>query len=236
MGRRYSLRALAPSNGEIADFYTTADLGLSARGSLFGERLTLSIAATNGEGRIDREANPAKNLTVVATGTPLQLDVHRGPLSIRLHAAFRRGTLGEDNVPNHRYSAAVSFVGPCPSAGFEVHLADGRDGNDEKSLGYGVWANSWLATHWIGVAARYDSLDDGTEEFEHDGLAQRATVAVFSDLFDERGATDRRRMRLYLAYQRDWYGEDADALRGASQARDVDRVMFTLEARGSWSN
>ncbi len=232
---RYRIRGLAPLLAERGGFYDTSDLGGAVRIGVLDDRVSLSAQLTNGEGRNLGEQNNGKNLTLVLSGRPLVLDVHRGPLSVALHAAWRNGSVGVGRAADHRVSAGLTFVGSCPSAGFELHLAEGWQGRgDARVRGWGAWATSWLATHWAGVAFRYDALDTSSRSSAGPTLATRMTMALYSDLFDEPRVGSDQRLRVWVAAELDRFGANAAPLPGAADALDATRVLVTVEAHGLW--
>ena len=226
---RYDLRSMAPTLGERGGFYDTSDLGgLIWFG--FAERLRLDFGFTNGEGRTLGEQNDGKNLTAVLTGVPLALDVHRGPLSIALHAAYRDGSIGVGEARNHRISGGLTFVGPCPRAGFEIHRAIGYLGRaDVVAQGIGVWANSYLGTPWVGIAVRYDQVQMDVDV--DDSVARRATVALYSGDFGVSERENRVTTRVYVGLELDRYDDGASPFAGVAEAVDTERffVRFAFD-------
>lgn len=226
---RYDLRSMAPTLGERGGFYDTSDLGALLWFD-FAERVRLDVGFTNGEGRAGGEQNDGKNLTAVLTGVPLALDVHRGPLSIAVHAAYRDGSIGAAGVRDHRISGGLTFVGPCPRAGFEMHRAIGYLGRaDVIAQGFGVWANSYLGTPWVAVAVRYDQLQSDVDVA--DSVARRTTLALYSGDFGVNDRTNRVTTRMYVGVELDRYDDGATPFAGAAEAVDTERffVRFAFD-------
>lgn len=245
----YDLRGLAPTMTERARFFDTADIGAMVGWDGWEQRVRLRVELSNGEGRNQVERNNGKNTTIAFTVTPLALRVHRGPLHISIHGAWRDGSLGVGNARNHRLAAGVTFVGPCPRAGFEFVRASGYDGRAEQvAQGWAVWANSYFATHWIGGAFRYDSVVpdvDVTGDDVRSRGTRRITAALYSDLFGAVTSEQRTRpplglgfslMRVYAAVEWDRFDELAGVLPGSGSAANTTRYMLLIQANGyrSW--
>lgn len=245
----YDLRGLAPTMTERARFFDTADIGGMVGWDGWGQRVRLRVELSNGEGRNQVERNNGKNTTIAFTVTPLALRVHRGPLHVSVHGAWRDGSLGFGNARNHRLAAGVTFVSPYPRAGFEFVRASGYDGQAEQvAQGWAVWANSYFATHWIGGAFRYDSVvpdvDVNGEDVRSRGT-RRITAALYSDLFGAVTSEQRTRpplglgfslMRVYAAVEWDRFDEIAGVLPGSGPTANATRYMLIIQANGyrSW--
>jgi hypothetical protein len=240
----YDLRGLAPTMTERAGFFDTADLGAMVGYDGFDRRIRARFEVANGEGRNQVERNDGKNTTFALTVTPVAIRVHRGPLRISLHGAVRDGSVGVGSARNHRIAAGLTFVGPCPRAGFEFVRAAGYAGRGEQvARGWGVWANSYFATHWIGGAVRHDSVAADVDVV--DGTVRRTTIALYSDLAGAVTSEVSTRpplglgfnlVRLYAAVELDRFQENAGALPGSGGVADTTRYMLMLQANGfrSW--
>jgi len=236
----FDLRGLTSTLSERANFFENADLGAMIGYDGWNDRVRLRVQVTNGEGRGATETNNGKNTTAALTVTPLAIRVHRGPLRISLHGAFRSGTLGPTGVRNDRITAGLTFVGPCPRAGFEFVRANGYDGGDDRvAQGMAVWANSYFATHWIGGAVRYESIV--TDVDANEASARRTTVALYSDILGAVTSEQVTRpplalgfnqLRVYAAVQLDRFDENAGPIPGSPLAQDATRYMLMLQANG----
>lgn len=245
----YDLRGLAPTMTERARFFDTADIGAMVGWDGWEQRVRLRVELSNGEGRNQVERNNGKNTTIAFTVTPLALRVHHGPLHVSIHGAWRDGSLGVGNARNHRLAAGITFVSPCPRAGFEFVRASGYDGRAEQvAQGWAVWANSYFATHWIGGAFRYDSVVPDvnvTNDAVRSRGTRRITAALYSDLFGTVTSEQRTRpplglgfslMRVYAAVEWDRFDEFAGVLPGSGSTANTTRYLLVIQANGhrSW--
>jgi hypothetical protein len=236
----YDLRGLAPTLSERAGYFDTSDLGLMAGWDGWENRVRVRVQVSNGEGRSQPERNTGKNTTVAATFTPVAVDVHRGPIRVSVHGAWRQGSEGFANARSHRMATGLTFVAPCPRAGVEYVRALGWDGRPEVvSEALGMYANSYFGTRWIGGAVRHDRVNTDTAR-EQAGV-QRTTIALYTDLL---GQVDSRQVvrpplslgfdlvRLYAAVELDRYQDNAGALPGVADASNATRWMLLLTANG----
>ncbi len=236
----YDLRGLAPTMTERASFFSTSDIGAMVGWDGFDRRVRVRAGVANGEGRNQVELNQGKNATLAVTVTPVAFDVHRGPLRMSLHGAARYGTSGAGDAADHRLAAGFTFVGPCPRAGIEFVRAIGyAQRGDLVAQGWGFWANSYFATHWIGGAFRYDTVR--VDAARSDSGAHRTTIALYSDLAVAVTSEQVTRpplglgfnlIRLFAAVQLDRYGTSATPLPGSGQVADTTRYMLILQANG----
>jgi hypothetical protein len=236
----YDLRGLAPTMTERGSFFDTSDLGAMAGWDGFDRRVRVRAEVANGEGRNQIELNEGKNTTLAFSVTPVAFDVHRGPLRMSLHGAARLGSQGAGSALNNRLAAGFTFVGPCPRAGVEFVRAVGYAQRPELvAQGWGFWANSYFATHWIGGALRYDTIRVDADIA--DSGAHRTTIALYSDLAGSVTSEQVTRpplglgfnlIRLFAAMQLDRYGTDAVPLPGSGQAANTNRYMLILQANG----
>jgi hypothetical protein len=226
----YDTRGLLALGSDDGRFFDRSDLGATLTLSGWKGLVELDLEYFNGEGRAQQELNAGKNTTVMATVSPLRRQTKKGPMTLSLRGGYRDGSLGVASLRNHRGAAAATFASPWAYAGFEYAHALGIDGQP------GVVANTlagWASGHvwapWIGLMAKYDrtqqNLDDSAS------TVQRITAGVFSDLFPYIDR-NRRRLRLYVSYQYEGYGEAAGPLPGTPEAANTHRVLLQLQGRG----
>lgn len=234
MDDRSDLRALGAITSERVGLLEPGDLGAQAGATFFGERLEATLELSNGEGRADVERNDGKNAAIYLRGRVLDLDVHRGPLTLDLHAFARDGSVGVGSARAHRVGGAITFVGPCPRAGVEFVRAWGfGNRGDHDAFALSTWAQSRLATRWIGVLTRVDWFDTVAEEELSDQLT--ATVGLFSDVAEGVGPQGEGRVRLIAAVDVDRFSGGAPGVVGESGAQDATRFRLLVDMRGAFS-
>jgi len=198
-----SLRGLVALPTERAGLLSTSDLGASAGVSLADGLFEVDVIAGNGEGKAEVELNAGKNLTVIASSTPLRLVVFDEVLALTAAIAWRDGSVGVSSTRDHRGLAALTASHPWFHVGVEAALAHGVDGRaDRELLLLGAWADLPLWPGWCGVVARTDvtqALVTGSDG----ATTTDVIVGVFSDLGHPEVAGRRagellRRSRVYL--------------------------------------
>ncbi len=228
----YAARDLAPLLSEGGAFFDTSDLGASLALALW-DRLTLHAAFSNGEGRNEVERNGGKNLTLVLSGSLLDVQLGGEPGTLVAAASWRDGSLGFGSAQNHRLAGAFVFDHARWFGGVEVAHAQGYGGRaDLDVLGVGGWAGGFVWERWIGVAARIDWLSPQPSEDAGDADADelRLRLALMSEpLVDIPGL---ERLRVLVAWDRHQPGTDAAPLSGAANAVTTDALTLTLSLWG----
>jgi hypothetical protein len=220
----YDLRAL---DALISDrrYFHRADLGASFSAVGWDGAAQLDLSVVNGEGLAQRELNAGKNSTLIATLRPVRKDA----LVWSVHAAYRDGSLGVGSARDHRVALASTVRMPLLVAGAELVRAAGLDARSElESHAASTWATVQLKPAPLGLAGKYDWIDQ--DRATSNAIVQRLTAGVFADALalGEGGS----RLRLYLAYQHERFGEAAGALPGASEALEAHRALIVVHARG----
>ena len=227
----YRLRGLSEMVSERAGFVDAGDIGASAELGLWDDRLVLGAQLVNGEGRSDVERNDGKSIIGYVRGRVLALDVHRGPLWLDLHVFGQEGSVGAGAARAHRLGTALTFVGPCPSAGMEWVRAWGvQDDASRVGMSVGAWAESRLATRWIGVHTRYDRI--WTDVAFAEAKTHRTTVGLFSDLVEVDATRGRAGLRAYAAYEIERSGDRAGDVAGVQALGNASRLRLVVELRG----
>ncbi len=238
----YDIRATRPLISERALLFDTSDLGLTLGYELWDGMVSLHWQLTNGEGRNQTEQNTGKNSTVVASFRLADVALLGDEATLGVHGIYRDGSLGVAVARNHRYGAGLTFAHPRLGAGAEFVLAEGTAGRpDADGQVLGVWANARILPRYLGAFAAFDQheqdvdIDDTTISIISGGL--------FIDLieWEERlmlgAAADAsrdpiKRLRVYLAYQRWSFNENAGAVGGSPETSNLNRIMLTAEGRG----
>jgi hypothetical protein len=227
----YRLRGMSEMVSERAGFVDPGDVGATAELGLWSDRLVVGAQLVNGEGRSDVERNDGKSVIGYARGRVLALDVHRGPLWLDLHVFGQEGSVGGGSARAHRLGTALTFVGPCPSAGLEWVRAWGVDDDASRvGMSFGAWAESRIATRWIGVHTRYDRI--WTDVAFAEAKTHRTTVGLFSDLVEVDASRGRAGLRAYAAYELERSGDRAGDVAGVQALGNASRVRLVVELRG----
>ena len=218
----YDLRALDPLVSDLR-YFDRSDLGATATASAWDGLVSLDLSVVNGEGLAQRELNHGKNTTLVLSVRPLR----GADLSWSLHGAYRDGSIGLGSARNHRLALASTVRSTWLVGGGEYVRALGLDAQgDRRSQAASAWLGAHvLAPQW-GLAGKYDWIDDDIDT-SGSGI-HRVSAGVFADVLT---GDISRRLRLYLAYQHERYGDAAGALPGAPEALDVHRVLVQMHAR-----
>jgi hypothetical protein len=154
----YAMRFLVPTVVERLLIYDTSDLGAVASVD-YAQRIRLSVAVLNGEGRNQIEQNRGKSTQALLSATPLQADVDGAPLRVRLHLGGQEGSQGAGSARNHRISAGLSLAHPRLALGVEVHQVYGYE---EVSARRSRALSLWLRGSWrfMNGVLRYDDYRD----------------------------------------------------------------------------
>jgi hypothetical protein len=227
----YDTRAIEGTASEKALMLDRADVGGTLTASGWKGRVELDLQLVNGEGRAQKEQNPGKNTTFMLTVRPLQRRLPAGPLVLAVHGGYRDGSLGLASLRNHRGAAAVTFASPWAYAGFEYAHALGYQARaNVKANALGVWASGHVLAPWLGLMAKYDRIQPDLAQ--RGSVVHGLTAGVFSDLFPYIDR-NRRRVRLYAAYQYEGYGDTAGPLPGTPEALDTHRFLLQLQVQGA---
>ncbi len=222
----YELRALGPLASD-QPFFERADLGATISALAWDGRLGVDISVVNGEGPAQREQNLGKNTTGIVTLRPIVRDA----LTWSAHVGYRDGSTGVASGRDHRLAFASTLRTPRATAGIEFVRAFGlEDQADRRAQVTSAWASA-RALPYAGLAGRVDRIDHDLDLA--DTSAYRITASVFGDLLAPGGEAEHR-LRLYLAYQHERFGDSAGAVAGAPEALDVHRALVQLDARGAF--
>lgn len=228
--RGYDTRGLEGTPAEKAMMLDRSDVGATLTASGWKGRVELDLQLVNGEGRAQKEQNPGKNTTAMLTVRPLLRRLAKGPLVLAVHGGYRDGSLGVASLRNHRGMAAVTFSSPWAYVGLEyAHALGYQARGDVAANALGVWASGHVLAPWLGLLGKYDRIQ--ADLAQRGSVAQSVTAGVFSDLFPYLDR-NRRRVRLYAAYQYDDHGDAAGPLPGVPQALDAHRFLLQLQVTG----
>lgn len=232
--RHYPLRGLSASLSERGLFFDTSDLGAALHLELLEGLAQLRLALTNGQGRNQIEQNSGKNTTALLLLRPLSRPTASGqPMELRLLGAWRDGSQGVGAARDHRLALGALWTSPWADLGAEWIQAWGYLGRGElKARGLGLWGSAPLGLPWLGAALRLDHLLTDVDQPETSQIT--ATGALYVDLAPPAQPPTPRRMRLYLAYSQEVFGQQAGALPGAPALSDVQRVMLLLSVGSAW--
>jgi hypothetical protein len=224
MERENEVRPLGQLLAERGRFFVPGDLGASISYSVFEERASFQYTVTNGEGLQQTEQNTGKNSTFLLSITPLRTQ----RVQASLHAGYRDGSLGVAFIPNHRTMAGFTLGSAKAKAGGEFILANGYEGlGDKKARGVSAWMSATPYLKWLGVLARFDSLQPDTSLV--DASQTRIIAGIFADVLTQ----DRQALRLHLAYQGERFGANAASLPGGSQLLNSDGLLVVLSMQGA---
>ncbi|QDG52343.1 hypothetical protein FIV42_16830 [Persicimonas caeni] len=227
----YDLRGLAPLAAESSLFFDTSDLGASAHYTAFDGLLRVGASMTNGEGRNQVELNEGKNATFTVGLRPLDVRFWEGEGVLGIHAGYRDGSTGAGQLRNHRAMGAVTFRHPRLGAGVEYERALGYlDRGSREAQVLGGWAHVAVLPPWLAAFGRYDHLD--TDLDANDATIDTLRAGLFGDLLPPLDFVEARRLRLYVGYRLDSFGEGAGPVPGVPDAADIHTVFATVEARG----
>jgi len=227
----YDTRGIEGTPSEKALMLDRSDVGATLTASGWKGLVELDLQLVNGEGRAQKEQNPGKNTTAMLTVRPLQRRHARGPIALAVHGGYRDGSLGVSVVRNHRGMAAVTFASPWIYAGFEyAHALGYQARGDVVANALGIWASGHVLAPWLGLVGKYDRIQ--ADLATQGSVVHSLTAGVFSDLFPYLDR-NRRRVRLYAAYQYEGYGDTAGPLPGTPQALDTHRFLLQLQVGGT---
>jgi len=230
--RAYPLRGFAPTAAERSGFFDTSDLGVAVITQIFGDLLELRLAFTNGEGRNQIEQNEGKNTEALLIVRPLRFDMLGETTKLGLYFGYRDGSLGASSARNHRIGGGMTLTHPHYGLGLEYVRALGA--NSRASLEadmLGVWAHGAIIKQWLGLFARYDRFN--TDVDLDDSVSQLIAGGLYTDLLPVNDKEEVvRKLRFYLTYTRETFGDQATPLPGIPAAIDSHRVQVILEAVG----
>ena len=237
----YDLRGADPTLAERGGFFDTSDLGASISATALSRALELRFGITNGQGRNERELNAGKNATTALIVRPLQLfmpDV----VDLALHASYRDGSVGFSSLASHRASLALTASYKRGFAGAELIKATGYsaptapDQTSQDASGFGLWLNGDLYLPWLGAFGIYKQWTPDSSR--DDGAIRELQAGLYVDAIDgldaERSVLGFPRLRIYLNYQRQSFGEGVTAWPGATALTTTQQLSITLSARGAF--
>lgn len=237
----YDLRGADPILAERGGFFDTSDLGASISATALDRAVELRFGLTNGQGRNERELNAGKNATTALIVRPLQLfmpDV----VDLALHASYRDGSAGFSSLASHRTSFALTASYKRIFAGAELIRATGYNAptapaqTSQDASGFGLWLNGDLYLPWLGAFGLYKQWTPDTSRA--DGAIRELQAGLYLDAIDglnaERSVLGFPRLRLYINYQRQSFGEGVTAWPGAAELTTTQQLSITLSARGSF--
>jgi len=222
----YDLRALAPTTGEDARFLSAADAGASVLASAFSNRVRLGVSLTNGEGYRQTELNSGKTTTLVASVDALRFSFAGLGARVRAHVGWVEGSTGVARMPSGRLLAGLTFGAHRLGAGAEYLRADGAFGRAVHADALGVYAHGVAVPRWLGLAARYDRVNQDLGA--QDAVRERWSAGYFAEPFG--GAEGRaERLRVWLAAQVESAGDDAGPVPSAGLLGDLTRALVLLD-------
>lgn len=227
---RFHLRATGALLAEQFSLFDANELGAVLGLRFWGDRVTLALGVTNGEGRAETELNTDKTFTGRLT---LELPVARvagEPLNVGLHGVARVGSTGVDPEParSDRLGGALTIDHPDYGLGAMYLRAMGIEGRgDEDGEAIEVWADARLVAEWLGVAVRWSQL--GRRPAGGDVAArQRLTAGLFGDL--NALLPGLSRTRLYLLYDDEQVDAGAGPVPGVSEQTTGVRLVLEVGA------
>ncbi len=224
---QYPLRDLSPLAAERDGFFDATDLGVAFEGRAWGDRVTVRLAWTNGEGRNEIEQNRGKDTTVAVQVEAWRFDFLDAPASLVLAAGYRDGSAGLSGARDHRVTGAVTASGARLAVGAEYVRAMGLSGDaDREADALGLWAQGLLIAPYWGLAVRYDHR----RPVLADSTARQDAVrgATFLDLSSLISPDAVERCRLYLGAEHDDASRSGAPLAGVPSATPTDRLFLTL--------
>jgi len=228
---RFHLRASGPLLTQQFGLFDANELGAVVGLRFLDDRVTLALAASNGEGRAEGELNADKNLTARLSVELPVTEVGGAPLLVGLHGVARTGTVGPEPEParSDRIGGALTVDHPDYGLGAVYLRATGVEGrSDEDGEAIEVWADARLVAEWLGVAVRWSRFDRRPEGGEVAGR-QRLTAGLFGDL--NTLLPGLLRTRLYLLYDDETLDPGASSVPGIEEQTTGIRLM--LEVAGS---
>jgi hypothetical protein len=226
----YDLRAMSAIASQRRGFFFRADLGGRVQWSGWERLLEVRLSMTNGEGRNRQERNEGKNAMFQVSSFPLVTNVMGEQLSLGIHAIYRDGSFGVSSARNHRMAGAATLFHPRFGAGIEYVQALGLgERSDVIANTGGLWLHGEPVEQWLGLAARAErtqfdvDVSDATLLELRGGLYSTLAVGELGN-----------RVRVYLYYLNQTYGDAAGPVPGTSAA-DTQSVILTIEATGKYS-
>lgn len=227
---RFHLRASGPLLAEQFGLFDANELGAIVGLRFLDDRITLSLAATNGEGRAEGELNEDKDLTARLSLELPVADVGGAPLELGVHGVARLGSRGPEPEParSDRLGGALTVNHPDYGLGAMYLRAIGLEGrSDEDGEALEVWADARLVAEWLGVAVRWSRFDRRPDGGDVVGR-QRLTAGLFGDL--NALLPGLSRTRLYLLYDDEQADPGASSVPGLSE--QTTGVRLVLEVAG----
>lgn len=228
---RFHLRATGELLTEQYGLFDANALGAVVGLRFWDDRITLALAALNGEGRDEVELNREKDLAARLTFELPLASVGGVPLYLGAHAVARSGSTGPgpDPARNDRLGGALTLDHPDYGLGAMYLRAAGIEGRaDDDGEAIEVWGDARLVAEWLGVAVRWGRFDRRPEGGDVVGR-QRLTAGLFGDLatlFPGLG-----RARLYLLYDDERADPGASTVPGL--AEETTGIRVVLEVAGS---
>ncbi|MEE2904316.1 MAG: hypothetical protein VYC39_18450 [Myxococcota bacterium] len=230
--RSFGLRGLQPTIYERSRLFDTADLGVSLRLDCYDELFRLHASLTNGEGRRQVEQNASKNLTVVASTTPLKMSLNEQKLSVRLALIYRLGSVGVANVESSRYGGQVSVEHPMISIGGALLRAQGVNfRGDQVADILTVWGHGRVIKNWIHTYVVFDQWRADIS------LEDSALREISAGLYTNLGYDGTQVLRLFAGTRILRYESNASPLAGATEAFNSvgGEVKLELTVSNMWS-
>lgn len=233
---RFHLRATGALLAESAGLFDANELGASLAFRLWrdremdGDRVVVQLAATNGEGRAEREQNTDKDLTARLTYQMPVVALQGAPLVVGVHGVYRRGRVGPaaETARNDRVGGAVSIDHPLYGLGAMYLRGDGFAGRSgDQAEAFEVWLDARPVAEWPGLVARWWQL--GQKPDVGNVSTRRAlTAGLFADL--DTLLPGLAQARLFALYDQEEADAEAAAVPGTAETITGFRVV--LEARG----
>lgn len=138
----WSLRPVAATYAEDRQLLPRSDVGGWLGWTAPKDVVSVTIAATAGEGANLRERNEGKDLSTTVVVRPLAA-VADPPLRLSVMGHARYGTRGLTGVKNHRFGAAVQVEHGWLAGGLETLVAEGMEGDATlRPAGGSLWVRT----------------------------------------------------------------------------------------------
>ena len=224
----YDFRGIAQTLGQRAGFFDTSDLGVGLLLQAFEQRLIVSAAIQNGEGRNQIEQNNDKNITLVAKYRGFRFGTLGGQGTVHLVAGGRLGSVGAAGGRTHRMMGALTVSHPTYSAGLEYVRALGTEIEPARtSNSLGAWLSGYSSPYRTGVVLRGDFIDQ--TEGRGGDLETQITGGLYTDLVN---VVPSRRVRLYVVSRWDKFGTNAAPSPGVPESADSLQFLALLSLHG----
>ncbi|MCB9687887.1 MAG: hypothetical protein H6736_22275 [Alphaproteobacteria bacterium] len=217
----YGAVALAPPMVTDQGWMDRSDVGGWLGWTAPGGLLSVTAAATSGEGARARERNTGTNVTGVAHLRPLA-GLEDAPVQLELAVMGRDGSRGVDQARDHRAGAAVIVTHRLVVGGVDGMLGWGLDGDGGlQPAGVSLWARGGEALPVTALAR----VDVATDALGAPDAGEQLLMVAAGPRFPLKG--ELRPVTVAAGWQGRRYGIDAAPLAGAEALVGTD--LFFLQ-------